>query len=92
MILLKIKEITKLLNFAKKAFTKGGFRHVSNYISGLIASAKKTVKKIAESIADEGHHSVIDRILNEAKFEKEILEKRYIEKVKYLKKEAIINY
>lgn len=83
MILLKIKEITKLLNFAKKAFTKGGFRHVSNYISGLIACAKKTVKKIAESIADEGHHSAIDRILNEAKFEKEILEKRYLEKVRY---------
>jgi len=83
-ILLKIKEILKLLSFAKKAFTKGGFRHVGNYITGLIASAKKTVKKIAEAIADEGHHSAIDRILNEAKFEKELLEKRYFEKIKYL--------
>lgn len=90
MILLKIKEVTKLLNFAKKAFTKGGFRHVSNYISGLIASAKKTVKKIAESITDEGHHSAIDRILNDAKFEKEILEKRYLEKIRYLFKNSEI--
>jgi hypothetical protein len=84
MLLPKIKEVLKLLNFAKKAFTKGGFRHVCNYISGLIACAKKTVKKIAEAITDEGHHSAIDRILNKAKFEKEILEKRYLEKMRYL--------
>jgi hypothetical protein len=89
-ILCKIKEVAKLLTFAKKAFTKGGFRHVVNYISGLIACVKKTVKKISESIVDEGHHSAIDRILNEAKFEKEILEKRYLRKIKHLFKNSEI--
>lgn len=90
MILPKIKEITNLLSFVKRAFTKGGFRHVCNYITGLIVSAKKTVKKIAEAIADEGHHSAIDRILNDAKFEKDILEERYLKKIKYLFKDAKI--
>lgn len=84
MILPKIKEVLSLLSFAKKSFTKGGFRHIVNYITGLITCSKKTVKKIAESTPDEGHHSAIDRILNEAKFEKERLEKRYLEKIKYL--------
>ena len=90
MILPKIKEVIGLLNFAKKSFTKGGFRHICNYITGLIACSKKTVKKIAESTPDEGHHSAIDRILNEAKFEKERLEKRYLEKIRYLFKNSDI--
>ena len=63
----KIKEILNTLNFAKKAFTKGGFRHVQNYISGLISSNKKTVNKIAKS-ANKSHSS-LNRILDEAKFE-----------------------
>lgn len=46
MALPKIKEVVSILKFAKKSFTKGGFRYVANYISGLIASAKKTVKKL----------------------------------------------
>lgn len=84
MILLKIKEVGRLLSFAKKAFSKGSFRHVINYINGLIASAKKTVKKIAEATPDEKSHCAIERILNEARFEKELLEQRYLEKIKYL--------
>jgi len=90
MILPKIKEVLNLLSFARKSFTKRGFRHIGNYVTGLIASAKKTIKKIAESTPDEGHHSAIDRILNEAKFEKERLEKRYFEKIRYLFKNSKI--
>lgn len=84
MVLNKIKEIVKVLNFAKRAFTKGGFRHVTNYISGLIASAKKTVKKIAKACPDEKYPSALSRLLNEAKFEKELLEQRYLKKIRYL--------
>lgn len=84
MILARIKEVVKNLKFAKKCFTKGGFRHVTNYISGLIGSAKKTVNKIAKSCPDEKHHSALSRMLNEAKFEKEMLEKRYLKKIRYL--------
>ena len=82
----KIKEILNTLNFAKKAFTKNGFRHVQTYISGLISQSKKTVKKIAK--AAKKNHSSLNRILNEAKFEKEELEKRYLKKIRYLFKNA----
>ena len=84
MILTKIKEVIKNLSFAKKAFTKGGFRHANNYVSGLIALSKKTVKKIAEACPDEKHSSALNRILTEAKFEKESFEKQYLKKIRFL--------
>jgi len=84
MILSKIKEIPKLLSFARKSFTKGGFRHVGNYLSGLISLAKKTVRKISASCADEKHSSALNRILIDAKFEKELLEEKYLKKIRYL--------
>lgn len=84
MTLAKIKEVVKNLNFSKKSFTKGGFRHATNYISGLITCAKKTVKKIAKECPDEKHSSALSRILTEAKFEKESFEKRYLKKIRYL--------
>jgi SRSO17 transposase len=80
----KIKCIINNIKFAKKAFTKGGFRHATNYISGLVACAKKTVKKIAKECPDENHSSALNRILTEAKFEKELFEKRYLKKIRYL--------
>jgi len=88
MVLPKIKEIINTIKFAKRAFTKGGFRHVTNYVSGLISSAKKTVKKIAQECIDEKHQSALNRVLNEAKFEKEELEKRYLKKIKYMFKNS----
>src|SRR3989344_1294150 len=84
MILAKIEDVIKNLSFSKKAFTKGGFRHASNYISGLIALSKKTVKKIAKACPDEKHSSALSRILTEAKFEKESFEKRYLKKISFL--------
>jgi len=88
MILHKIKEVINTIKFAKKAFTKGGFRLVTNYISGLISSTKKTVRKIASGFIDIKHQSSLNRILNKAKFEKEQLEKRYLKKIKYLFKNS----
>ena len=87
MILPKIKEILNTLNFAKKSFTKGGFRHFQKYISGLISQSKKTIRKISK--AANKSNSSLNRILNEAKFDKEKLEKRYFKKIKYLFKNAI---
>ena len=49
MVLPKIKGINSILNFAKKIFTKGSFRLVDNYISGLITLGKKSIKKIAKA-------------------------------------------
>ncbi len=85
-ILPKLEELNKHLNFAKKAFTKGGFRHSTNYIDGLITLNKKTVKKISQASVEENHHSAINRVLTEAKFEQELLEERYLKKIKYLAK------
>lgn len=88
MVLPKIKEVVSILKFAKKAFTKGGFRLAGIYINGLISIAKKTVNKIAKASTEINHQQKLNRILNEAKFEKEILEKRYLEKIRFLFKNS----
>ncbi|MEK6946579.1 MAG: transposase, partial [Nanoarchaeota archaeon] len=74
----------KNLSFLRKFFTKGGFRHATSYISGIIVLAKKTVKKIAQACPDEKHSSAMSRILTDAKFEKELFEKRYLKKLRFL--------
>ena len=86
MILPKIKEVASILSFAKKFFTKGSFRHVQNYISGLISVDKKSIKKISE--ASKTNQQSLNYAINEAKFEKEKLEERYLKKVKFLFKNA----
>ena len=85
-ILPKLEELNKHLIFAKKAFTKNGFRHVVQYIDGLITLNKKTAKKISEASIDEKHHSAISRILTEAKFKQELLEEKYLKKAAYILK------
>lgn len=89
-ILPKLRQLNKHLSFAKKSFTKGGFRHITNYIDGLITINKKTVKRISRASIDEKHHSAIGRILREAGFDQEALEKRYLIKIKYLAKGQFI--
>lgn len=79
-----IKEVKGILAFAKSAFTKGGFRHAVQYVNGLVASAKKTVKKISEACAEIKNQSALNYLLTEAKFEIEVLIKRYLEKARYL--------
>jgi len=86
MILPKIKEVTSILNFAKKFFTKGSFRHVQNYVAGLISVGKKSIKKISE--ASKTNQQSLNYAINEAKFEKEKLEERYLKKMKFLFKNA----
>lgn len=86
MILPKIKEITNILNFTKKIFTKGSFRLINTYISGLISLSKKSVKKIAK--AAKINQQTLNYTLNEAKFEKEKLEKRYLKKVRFMFKNS----
>lgn len=85
-ILPELKEINKHLSFAKQAFTSSGFRHFTQYINGLIALNKKTIKKISEATVEKTHQSQINRILNDAKFEQELLEKRYLKKVRFITK------
>lgn len=85
-ILPKLEEINKHLIFAKKSFTKGGFRHFTAYIDGLITLNKKTVKQISKASLEESHHSAINRVLTEAKFEQELLERKYLKKIFYITK------
>ena len=81
MILPKIKEVTNILNFAKKQFSKGSFRQVNNYISGLITITKQSIKKIAKVTMT--NQQSLNYTINEAKFNKEDLEKRYFKKIKH---------
>lgn len=83
-ILPQLKEINKHLSFAKKCFTKNGFRHITNYIDGLIAINVKTVKQISNASTDEKHHSQICYALTKAKFDQTQLEQRYLKKINYI--------
>lgn len=85
-ILPKLEELNKHLSFTKMAFTKRGFRHVVQYVDGLITLNRKTVKQISRASIEEHHHSAITRLLTEAIFEQELLEQRYLKKIKYLTK------
>ncbi len=85
-ILPKLEVLNKHLIFVKKAFTKNGFRHVIQYIDGLITINKKTVKKISEASIEENHHSAISRVLTESKFKQELLEEKYLKKIAYIMK------
>lgn len=82
-ILPELKELNKHLTFAKKAFTKRGFRHFTAYIDGLIALNKKTVRQISKASLEENHHSAISRILTESSFEQKLLEEKYLDKLAY---------
>ena len=84
MTLPKIKEVKNILSFVKKSVTKGGFRYVTNYVSGLITLAQKTVRKIANASKEIKSQSSLNDILTKARFEKETLEKRYLKKIKFM--------
>ena len=77
-ILLKLQKLNSHLNFAKTSFTKSGFRHITNYINGLIAINKKTIKSISKNSPDEKNHNSIQKLLQNGKFDQNALEKRYI--------------
>lgn len=85
-LLLNLEQLNKHLSFVKKAFTKGGFRHVVQYIDGVITLNKKTARQISKASPTEKHHSALSRVLTEAKFKQYELEKRYLKKVAYLTK------
>jgi hypothetical protein len=85
-ILPKLEELNKHLTFAKKTFTKNGFRHFTQYIDGLITINKKTVRQISRASLEENHHSAISRLLTEASFKQSLLETRYLKKVAYFAK------
>jgi len=85
-ILPKLDQFNKHLAFVKRAFTKGGFRHVVQYVDGLITLNKKTVRQISKASVGEGHHGAISRVLTEATFKQELLEKRYLKKIAFFMK------
>ena len=89
MVLPIVKGVKNLINFLKTGYkSKGSFRLVTQYISGLITHNKKTVNKIAEASNEIDNQSALNRVLTESKFEKEKLEERYLKKMKYLFKDS----
>jgi DDE family transposase len=90
-ILLKLKKLNSHLKFTKTAFTKNGFRHITNYINGLIAINRKSIKSISKNSPDEINHNSIQKLLQNGKFDQNALEKRYIKKLKFIFKNLKIS-
>ena len=85
-LLPRLKQLNTHLSFLRKSFTKCGFRHATIYINGLITLNKKTVKQISRAYAEGEEESSLNRVLSEARFKQDILEKRYIKKIRYYTK------
>lgn len=79
----KLKEVNKYLNFLKKCFTKPQFNHVKNYVGGLIALNKKTIKNISISSKEEKDQSNLNRFLTESEWDENNVQDRYIKKIKH---------
>ncbi len=82
-ILPKLKEFNKLLKFVKMSTSGTSFRHITQYINGLITLNRKPVKKISEASIEEKHHSAISRVLASSQFGASKLEERYLKKISY---------
>ena len=82
-ILPKLKEVNKYLSFLKKCFTKPQFNHVKNYVGGLIALNKKTIKSISASSKEEKDQSNLNRFLTEAEWSEDEVQDRYTKKISH---------
>lgn len=82
-ILPKLKEVNKYLNFLKNCFTKPQFNHIKNYVGGLIALNKKTIKNISISSKEEKNQSNLNRFLTESSWNEDDVQDRYIKKVNH---------
>ena len=79
----KLKEVNKYLNFLKNCFTKPQFNHVKNYVGGLIALNKKTIKSISNSSREEKDQSNLNRFLTEAEWSEADVQDRYVKKINH---------
>ena len=82
-VLPKLKEVNKYLSFLKKCFTKPQFNHVKNYVGGLIALNKKTIKSISASSKEEKNQSSLNRFLTEAEWSEDDVQDRYVKKINH---------
>jgi SRSO17 transposase len=82
-VLPKLKEVNKYLNFLKNCFTKPQFNHVKNYVGGLIALNKKTIKSISNSSREEKDQSSLNRFLTEAEWSEDEVQDRYVKKISH---------
>lgn len=82
-ILPKLKEVNKYLSFLKNCFTKPQFNHVKNYVGGLIALNKKTIKNISVSSKEEKNQSNLNRFLTESSWNEDDVQDRYVKKINH---------
>lgn len=82
-ILPKLKEVNKYLSFLKKCFTKPQFNHVKNYVGGLIALNKKSIKNISDSSKEEKDQSNLNRFLTESNWNEDEVQDRYVKKIRH---------
>ena len=74
-ILPELKKLNSHLNFAKIAFTKSGFRHITAYINGLIALNRKSIRSITKNSCNEKNHNAIQKLLQKGKFDQDKLDR-----------------
>ena len=82
-VLPKLKEVNKYLSFLKNCFTKPQFNHVKNYVGGLIALNKKTIKSISASSKEEKDQSNLNRFLTETDWNEDEVQNRYVKKINH---------
>lgn len=90
-ILPKLKEVNKYLSFLKNCFTKPQFNHAKNYVGGLIALNKKTIKNISVSSKEEKSQSSLNRFLTESSWNEDDVQDRYIKKLSHQTKGRIVS-
>lgn len=86
-LLPRLKQLNTHLSFLRKSFTKRGFRHATAYINSLITLNRKTVKRMSKALVEKHSESALKRLLSEARFRQEMLEERYLKKIKYYTKD-----
>ena len=88
-ILLELEKVHEYLNFLQKCMTKQGNRHAIAYINGLLFSFKRSIRKISQNHLEYNHHSQIQRVLNTLKLDIELLQRKYLSKIRYFLKGEI---
>jgi len=83
-ILPKIDILNSVINFAKKCFTKPQFHHFHRYLGGLITLPSKTISRIAAASTTHKDQSSVNRFLTSSDWDEEMLQERYLKKVKHL--------
>jgi hypothetical protein len=81
-ILPKIELLDPLLNLFRKCFTKPQFSNFCDYVSGLIALPKKSIRAISKASTRKKNQSSLNRFLTSSGWEEADVQGKYFSKIK----------